>query len=80
MATETQADFWIKEYGGVWRKCRKPFKCHGLGSSRPESQCDHEVQKGERYLDTGEFIDLPNTFRMCATCAAKPTNTGRMSA
>ena len=69
----TQADYWISNYG-QWRKCRKPFKCYGLGGSLPESQCDHEIQKGERYLDTGELTDWPNTFRMCTACAAKPSN------
>ena len=72
MSGQTQADFWFGTGSATWRKCRKPFACHGLGGSLPANQCDHEVQAGERYLDTGELTDWPNTVRMCADCAAKP--------
>lgn len=68
----TQADYWLAE-NGRWRTCRKPFKCDGLGGSLPEQQCEHEIQAGEQYLDTGETRTWPNTHRMCQSCATKPS-------
>ena len=72
----TQADYWFAAGPAKWRKCRVPFKCYGLGGSQPSNQCGHEIEKGEEYLDTGELTDPPfGTFRMCAACAGKPSET-----
>ena len=74
MSAQTQADFWFKAGPAKWRKCRKAFPCHGLGGSLHVNHCDHVVEPGERYLDTGEVTDPPfGTARMCAVCAAKPS-------
>ncbi len=63
----TVEDWWraFHDTRTVWRTAtRKEHTC---------GDCKRTITLGERYLDTGEAVDVWRTAKCCAECAAKPS-------
>lgn len=68
MSAETIQEFWKRINGdrAVWRTARKEQQWCG--------QCmSWAIHRGDRYLDTGERIEVWATSKCCAACAAQPS-------
>ncbi len=70
---ETQADYWIREQGGKWRKARTDKQCDAHNLEHIGKRCQRSIKAGERYLDTGEANEAAlsphQTLRFCGHCA-----------
>jgi hypothetical protein len=68
--TQTIEEFWRQthEERCVWRTARKAHYCGQHQNGKHEEQ-EPAIQLGDRYLDTGEVIDVWRTSKCCVACA-----------